>query len=156
MARRRHRFAVLLLAAGLLLAPRPAAGQDADRDVIGVVEKLFDAMRAADTVAIRAVFAPDARLVRLSRASQVQITTVDQFIRSIASSQSPLNERIYKPEVRIDGNLATVWTFYTLHVGDRLSHCGYDAFQLLRLPQGWKIVNIADTYRMENCSPPGG
>lgn len=158
MARRRHRFAVLLLAAGLLLAPRPAAGQDADRDVIGVVEKLFDAMRARDTTAMRSVFVPGARLVRGSTATgetTVDMTDIGDFITSIANAPPGLliDERIYDHEVRIDGNLATVWVHYTLYLGDRLSHCGVDAVQLLRLSDGWKMVNLADTMRRENCDP---
>jgi hypothetical protein len=56
----------------------------------------------------------------------------------------------------MDAGTAHVWTFYTLHVGERFSHCGYDSFQLLRSGEGWKIVSVADTRRTDNCEPPGG
>jgi hypothetical protein len=77
---------------------------------------------------------------------------MDDFLANVARGTGEgANERIYAPEVRIDGNLATVWTFYTLHVGERFSHCGIDAFQLLKLPAGWKIVAVADTRRTTGC-----
>jgi len=88
----------------------------------------------------------------------MSVTTVDQFVHSIgrAPAGMKLIERIYAPEVRIDGNLATVWTFYTFHRGDQFSHCGYDAVQLMRLENEWKIVHLADTRRTSGCDPPGG
>jgi hypothetical protein len=27
----------------------------------------------------------------------------------------------------------------------RPSHCGYEAYTLVRTPQGWKVINFADT-----------
>ena len=33
-----------------------------------------------------------------------------------------------------------------------LSHCGTDAFQLLRTTEGWRIVALADTYQAEGCA----
>ena len=141
----------------------PAAGQTAPdaaarAEVVSVVEKLFDGMRARDTVAIRSVFDPSARLVNASgRGGGVSVTTVDQFVISIGRAPDgvELIERIYAPEVRIDSNLASVWTFYTFHRGEQFSHCGIDAIQLLRTAGAWKIVHIADTRRTERCEPPG-
>jgi len=55
-------------------------------------------------------------------------------------------------EVRQNDNLATVWARYTFFAGEQLSHCGYDAFQLAKSDQGWKIFAIADTQRREGCA----
>jgi hypothetical protein len=65
-----------------------------------------------------------------------------------------LDEKVFTPIVQIDGDLASVWTFYTLHIGEQFSHCGIDAFMLLRVAGQWKIVSLADTRRQENCEPP--
>jgi hypothetical protein len=150
--------AVLATALGSspLHAQTPSARE---AEVVAVIQKLFDAMLSRDTTALRAVFDPSARLVRggsRDDPNQVQVTTVDQFVNSIASAPADarLIERIYEPEVRIDGNLATVWTFYTFHLGEQFSHCGIDAAQLLEINGGWKIVHLADTMRRENCEPP--
>jgi hypothetical protein len=79
---------------------------------------------------------------------------MDTFLRSVAGSQAVLDERLFHPEVRVEGGLATVWTYYELWVGDQFSHCGYDAFQLARAADGWKIVAIADNRRSDGCEPP--
>ena len=36
------------------------------------------------------------------------------------------------PEVRIDGPVAQVWTYYTFRSGTTFSHCGTDAVSLIR------------------------
>lgn len=140
------------------LAAQTPAGREAE--VLGVMEKLFEAMAARDTAVIRSVFDPTARLVRAPTrqgATAVQVSTVDQFVNSIARAPAgELIERIYAPEIRIDGNLATIWTFYTLHIGEQFSHCGIDAAQLFHTGASWKIVSLADTARRENCDPPRG
>lgn len=165
------RTGALRLAAGLAfsvlagaVAPGPLSAQQGDpreAAVIAVFQKLFDGMRTRDTTMMRSVFDPSAKLVRASTRdgrTAVQATSIDQFIAAIgrAPAGDQLIERIYAPEVRIDGNLATIWTFYTFHVGERFSHCGIDAAQLLETDEGWKIVHLADTTRRENCDPPGG
>jgi hypothetical protein len=154
------RLGTFVVVAAALLVPAAARAQagSEEAEVMAVVEKLFDAMRARDTTAMRSVFVPGARLVRGSTATgetTVDMTDIGDFITSIANAPPGLliDERIYDHEVRIDGNLATVWVHYTLYLGDRLSHCGVDAVQLLRLSDGWKMVNLADTMRRENCDP---
>lgn len=133
--------------------------QSADeRAVVAVVEKLFQGMLARDTAMMRSTMSPAAQMLGRSQDGQtLRWGSVDAFLQAIGRMQGEgANERIYAPEVHIDGNLALVWTFYTLHVGERFSHCGYDSFQLWRSSEGWKIVSIADTRRTENCEPPGG
>jgi hypothetical protein len=106
---------------------------------------------------MKSTVAAGARLTGVSmREGTPTLTAIpmDQFISSVGSRPPGTNERIYRPEVRIDGDLATVWTFYTLHAGERFVHCGIDAFQLLRMGADWKIVNVSDTRRTTNCDPP--
>lgn len=146
-----------LLLASLALGPAPVRGQNAEAEVVAVVERLFEGMRTRDTTLMRSVFAPQAHLYGVRRDGTVSATSPDGFITSVGGREGPmLDERVFAPEVRIDGNLAMVWTYYTLHIGEQFSHCGIDAFMLYRLDSGWKIVSLADTRRTENCEPPGG
>ena len=148
--------------AALLFAGLPAAlpAQQGEAEVIAVVQRLFDAMRAKDTVALRAVFHPDARLAGTGRDQQgnpvVRVNPIDGFIASIGRATAELDEQFWDPEVRLDDDLATVWTPYVFYVNGELSHCGVDAFQLARGGDGWTIVQIADTRRREGCTGAPG
>jgi cyanophycinase len=133
--------------------PEPALAPAA-RAVIEVVEQLFDAMRAADTAAIRGAFHPDARFYTAAPAdagSRITVRDVDGFVRSIASAPGRADERMFHPEVRIDGDIASVWTYYEFSLGDAFSHCGTDAVQLARGPDGWRILTITWNAKREGC-----
>lgn len=125
--------------------------------VLAVVQRLFDAMRTKDTAAFHAIFDRDAKLVGMRPGAAgpvVQRLTAADFAAFIArDTRAPWIERAWAPEVRIDGTLATVWAEYDFHFGSTFSHCGVDAVQLLRTPDGWRIMSIADTFRREGCTP---
>ncbi len=126
--------------------------------VLAVVKGLFDGMRTRDTALIRRSFAPGTVLGGVPAAGKpAEFLPVDAFIASIARAPAGmlLDERIYDPEIRIDGGLATVWTFYAFYVGERLSHCGIDAFQLARTSEGWKVIALADTRQTAGCVVTG-
>jgi hypothetical protein len=155
-------FLVLLLAPLGSAAAGPAAAQEPTKDeveALAVVYRLFDGMRARDRATLEWVFHEKARLMSAGvrdGAPTVGETPIDGFIESIVTSEGAvLDERLYSPEVRVDGNLATVWVEYDFFRGDEFSHCGYDAFQLAMTSGGWKIIQITDTRRREGCPNRG-
>lgn len=129
----------------------PAATQQ-EREVAQVVQRLFDAMRQADTAAIRALHHPQARFFTApASAGPLRVMDVDGFVRSIATSASRADERMSDPEVRVDGDIATVWTYYDFYSGEAFSHCGTDAVQLAREAGTWKILQITWNLKREGC-----
>jgi hypothetical protein len=137
--------------------PSPDAGDaPTRREVLAVVQRLFDAMAARDSAAMRAVFEPGARLVgmrtRPDGSTVMQSLPWERFAAFVAGdTRARWTERAIDPEVRVRGTLATVWAHYTFHFGETPSHCGVDAVQLLRTADGWRIVSIADTYETTGC-----
>src|SRR5436309_1278445 len=77
--------------------------------------------------------------------------SIDRWLQVVDAATRELDERSWGSEVRIDDNLATVWVKYEFVAGGQFSHCGVDAFQLFKGPTGWKIFQVADTHRRENC-----
>lgn len=143
-------------------AAAPAAAQAEERAaVLAVVQRLFDAMRARDTVAMKSVFDSTATLVAVRQRRQgspvVSVTPWREFMMANArDTRGVWDERIYDPEVRIDATLATVWVSYDFFLSGTFSHCGTDAFTLLKTPgAGWKIMMVADTFQREGCPRRG-
>ena len=131
-----------------------AAQQPAADGPLSAVERLFDAMRKRDTTAMRALFDSTARLVTTgTRNGQPTLRTIpiEQWLQGVGRATQELDERIWDPVVHTDDNLATVWVKYEFVAGGQFSHCGVDAFQLFKSPTGWKIFQVADTQRRENC-----
>ena len=122
------------------------------------IHQLFDAMRTGDSAQARAAFAPFARLAGAPEDEgqfNVDESTIDRFIAAIGSEREEVwDEQIWDWDVKVDGNLASVWVPYAFYRGEQLSHCGIDAFQLVRLGEAWKILHVIDTRRREGCSGP--
>ena len=154
----RYRLAVVLAAGVVSVAPAASAQTtpvpDERAEVLAVVQRLWDGMKARDTAMVRSVFdtaATLSRVVNRGGVASIQYTPISGFIEALGRSNDQWNETMYSPEVRIDGPLATVWTEYDFHLGTRFSHCGVDAFQLLKTSAGWKVIAIADTAKREGC-----
>ena len=149
--------AILALAA--LAHPLHAQTTSSDQEeVLAAIEALFDGMRAADSAAVRATLHPEARLVGVTDGEDgpiLRAESMDGFVSAVGTPhEETWDERTWDPEVRIDGRLATVWVPYAFYLGETLSHCGVDAFQLYESADGWKIFQIADTRRREGCEVP--
>src|SRR5262249_30857905 len=134
----------LLLALVAAAAPvlRAQAAPDADRAAaLAVVRRLFDGMRAGDSAMVRGVVHPKAQ--RSSAGVRdgkyvVQVDSIGGFLRGVGAPHTYVwDERTRNEVVHLDGPLAVVWAEYTFYAGDKLSHCGVDAFQIARTDAGW-------------------
>ncbi|WP_263791298.1 nuclear transport factor 2 family protein [Salinibacter sp.] len=158
-----RRLLLLLLVAGLL-APVASAQPDggrapaAEAAVRAALDALFAGMRAGDSTAVRDVFHDGARLytaVGPSDTAGVSQTPVDAFVESVGQSRERVwDERTWNVEVRVDGPLASAWVPYVFYRGDERSHCGVNAVQLVRGPDGWRILQLTDTRRQACDVPP--
>lgn len=78
----------------------------------------------------------------------MQQSNPENFITAIGTPHDQVyDERVFNEEVRIDGPLATYYADYEFWLGETLSHCGVDAFQLLKTDDGWQIFVLTDTRR---------
>ena len=134
------------------------AQSEDEKAVKTVVTQLFDGMQKHDSTMIRACFHPSARMQSIGinrKTGNIEMTTensIDGFVKSIGSlpATSKIEERVLNYEVRIDAQMATVWTPYEFYLNGNRSHCGVDAFQFFKTDKGWKILTIADTRRKCN------
>ncbi len=153
----------LLFVAGLLV-PVASAQSDgprmpaAEAAVRATLDALFDGMRAGDSTAVRDVFHDDARLHTAGGPSDtagVSETPVDAFVAAVGQPRERVwDERTWDVEVCVDGPLASAWVPYVFYRGDERSHCGVNAVQLVRGPDGWRILQLTDTRRQACDVPP--
>ena len=133
------------------------APQGEEAEVLAVVNRLWEAMRTNDSVMARSVFDSTAQLASIvdrNGARSVRWSRADGFVRAVGSAKQPWIERMVAPEVRIDGPLASVWTWYDFSIDGKVSHCGYDSIELAKVTTGWKIIYLADTRQQTGCDKP--
>lgn len=120
-------------------------------EVLAVVTTLFDAMREKDEVKLRSVFHADARLHRAGAPDRG--TPIETFIQTVLASPADLDEVTFDEQILVDGPLAVAWTPYNFFADGEFSHCGVDAFTMVRTAESWKILQIVDTRVSEGCDP---
>ncbi len=123
---------------------------DADRAaILTTVQSLFDALGERDTELLTAILHPDILMRSVERSAEgersASTSTLEGMVARLEADGPRMTERMWDPEVRISGDLATVWTPYDFYVGEDLSHCGADAFILMREGGDWQITSLSWT-----------
>jgi hypothetical protein len=142
------------------LAPAPpaaSAGAGEEKAVIAAVQRFFDTMAACDAAGMRAVLEPEGRFFRLAKgpdgADAIRNSSNAEFLARLGPCPERFLERMWEPQVRVHQGLATLWAPYDFWRGATFSHCGIDAFDLVKTASGWKIVGGAYTVEPEGCAP---
>ena len=141
----------------LLLALTIAGFATQKDEIVALVQRTFDAMAAQDAAAIEACFTKDARLVAIRENGESTSTDVASFAARTAAAKVKLLERMWNPEVKISGRLATLWAPYDFYRDGKRTHCGIDQVDLVNTPAGWKIAGLIYTVETKDCpvSPLG-
>ena len=130
---------------------------DDAKNVLAVVDKMFAEMANHNPAAIAALYAPDANLAAVIKTkdgkSVVRSFTGEKFSQNFAVKKGELKEIMYAPETRIFGDLALVWGRYVFFTDNKISHCGVNAFHLVRTADaGWRIANASTTIEPQGCN----
>ena len=152
------RVAVML--AGMACAALQAQPQSEEKAVVAVVQRLFDAMASRDSAAAHSVLIAEGRYFSVREdGAQVALggAAHREFAERLASGKEEMRERMWNPKVLIHGRIAVVWTPYDFHRNRKFSHCGVDAFNLIKTSEGWKIAGFVYTVEPAGCpeSPLG-
>ncbi len=74
-------------------------------------------------------------------------TTKNKFLTGVANKKPGdiYFEKLLSWDVKIDGNLASVWTPYEFYLNGKFSHCGANSFQLFNNNGTWEIIYLVDS-----------
>ncbi len=132
-----------------------AQATDDKKAALAVVNKLFDEMRAANAAGILATGTAENQLVAVRKTKEgktlIEVINGEAFTKFF-TKPGAIEEIMYDPKIEVSGDWAMVWGRYVFFVGDRLSHCGINQFNLVRTDAGWKIANGASTIDPGDCN----
>ena len=141
----------------LLITGFSSNAQSTEDSVKQTVNKLLIGMKSSNGTMISGAFADSAVLQTISRDKVsgkifVRNESVKDFAKSISTiAVDAADERITFSNIKIDADLASVWTPYQFYLNGKFSHCGVNSFQLVRINGEWKIQYLIDTRRKEHC-----
>jgi len=132
---------------------QPATGEQAA--VMKTVQAFFDTMTARDVEGARKILQPQGRFhaMRMKDGKpDVRPFANEEYLADLQASKEKMRERIWNPDVRLHGLVATVTAPYDFWRDGKFSHCGTDVFDLIKTEDGWKIAGGVYTVETK-CDP---
>src|SRR5215213_296784 len=107
---------------------------DDSKDVLAVVNKLFEMMAAHKPAEIVALHTAEAQLVAIMKNKEgktvVRTIKAEDFSKNFAEKKAELLEDMYAPKVEVFGDFAQISGRYVFFVNGKVLHCGVNAFHL--------------------------
>jgi hypothetical protein len=142
---------IIILFAAAAVPSRAQSTPDRDA-VLLVMQAFFDTMTAKDIAGAREILVPQGRFHAMRAGSEPRSLSNEEYLAQLQASKQTMRERIWNPEVRVRGLIATVWAPYDFWIDGKFSHCGIDAFDFIKTDKGWKIAG--GVYTLETrCEP---
>jgi hypothetical protein len=149
---------IFLALLAIITGNLPLRSQSTD-EVMVPVKQLFQAMQTKDSMLAASVFTEDALLHTIYTdtmgITQKRSLPANRLAAAFGNNSGEVwSEPIWNEKIEVDGNLASVWVNYAFYIGNTFSHCGVDAFHLVKTNKGWKIFHLADTRQQKDCNVP--
>ncbi len=150
------RFALIPVIVLISVAGANAQPQDAEKAaVLATVQAFFDTMTARDVDGARKILQPQGRFHAMRMRDgkpEVRAFSNEEYLADLKASQRRMRERIWDTVVQVNDLIATVLAPYDFWIDGKLSHCGVDAFDLIKTTEGWKLAGGAYTV-VTKCEP---
>jgi hypothetical protein len=128
---------VLFIALIICAFPNRVRSQNDDKAILEPIYQLFTAMAESDSAKLHTAFAsnPSLNTIVYDKNGKIFVKSdpLHGFLIAIGTPHKEIcNEPIWGLTVLRDGDFAQVWANYAFFLGKTFSHCGIDAFQLIK------------------------
>ena len=144
---------IFILCFGLTVNAQKSEAENVKTTII----EFFDAFHKQDTTVLKNMVTDKIILQSISINKEGKTVLKDddysQFVKNIASipKDRKFEEKLLDFSIQVDGRMANAWTPYEFWYQEKLSHCGVNSFQLMKVDDKWKIIYLVDTRRREGC-----
>ncbi|MCF6361628.1 MAG: hypothetical protein L3J29_12810 [Cyclobacteriaceae bacterium] len=133
---------------------------DEEQQVNVIITELFDGYRVGDSTRVRSTFTINATFQsayynKEGESILSKPKSIDAFVSYIGVGLDKVHdEQLWNTSIKIDKNLASVWTNYAFYLDGEFSHCGSENFLLIKNDGHWKIFHLVDTRQKIGCEIP--
>ncbi|WP_431166880.1 nuclear transport factor 2 family protein [Tenacibaculum halocynthiae] len=128
-----------------------------EKEIKETINTFFKGLHNGDSTVIKSTLHTSIKIQTTSVNKEgkkiLKTETKNQLLRAIASKKVSdiYFEKLLSYTIKVDGNLASVWTPYEFYYNGKFSHCGANSFQLFNNNGKWKIIYLVDMRRRNNC-----
>ena len=122
------------------------------------IETFFEGLHKGDSTIMKTTLHKDIKIQTTHTNKEgkklLKNETRAQLLKAIAN-KNPTDiylEKLLSYDIKIDGNLASVWTPYEFYFNGNFSHCGANSFQLFNNNGNWQIIFLVDMRRRGDCT----
>ena len=118
----------------------------------------FEGFHKRDSLKIKSVISENFTLQSAYKlndtTSALQSTNLNDFLYKVVNRNlnDKWEEKLLSFDININGTLSNVWVKYEFWLNDKFSHCGVHSFHLYLSNYGWKIIQLVDSRRKNNCN----
>lgn len=143
------RWVVVLPVLSMGLAAVPAAEHVSpdEQAVIARLQGLLDGIAKRDKAMLAEALLSGGGATLMRDGKPLQMGFEALVDRLSAPGTDTREERIRDPLVRIDGDVAIIWTRYEFLINGKVDHCGTDIVNLVKVGGHWLISSLGDTSR---------
>lgn len=144
MTRHPARTAALLivLLSGAREAMHAQTRSPEEQAALAVADSALAAISRSDFIALTDLMLDSAITASVREANGGSRVRFRQRAQERRTPAGHYTERGFRAEVRVSGPLAVVWLPYDFYLDGRWSHCGVDAFTLLKADGRWRIATL--------------
>ena len=144
-------LAVLGLSACATARPRVTPPHPEETAILTVVDRFMHAISSNDA-ALLSELRLEGGFTIVERPGESGGTVVTRRVfKPEGGRRGAYRERYWDPTVLVRGSLAVVWTPYEFWIDGKTSHCGIDAFDMVKEKGVWRIANAMWTVEREAC-----
>jgi hypothetical protein len=135
-----------------------SAQEDTEKQAIKkVIETFFEGLHKGDSTIMETTLHKEIKIqTTATNREQVKFLKTEsrqQLLTNIANKKPTdvYKEKLLSYDIKVDGNLASVWTPYEFYYNGNFSHCGANSFQLFNNNGTWEIIYLVDMRRRNGC-----
>ena len=136
-------LSIFLLITAFSSGKKPKLDKE-EKAIMLVVEQFFEHMTTQDTAALRNIIMDGTiynAYIDTEDGGLIHQLSAESWMTSLVNPEVQVVEKYWDTEIKYHNGIATVWTAYELHKNKKFSHCGHNAFSLVKTSEGWKITN---------------
>ncbi|GFD78486.1 hypothetical protein KUL118_13480 [Tenacibaculum sp. KUL118] len=127
------------------------------KDIKKTIETFFEGLHKGDSTLVSSTLNSTINIQTTftnKEGKKVLVTESKSKLLANIANKKPEHtylEKLISWDIKVDGNLASVWTLYEFYLNDKFSHCGANSFQLFNNNGKWEIIYLVDMRRRNNC-----
>lgn len=144
---------VLLVTVNVVTAQQ----KEEEKAIKNVIETFFEGLHKGDSTIMKKTLHKEIKIQTTAtnqKGERLLKTEERQQLLINIAKKKPTDvylEKLLSYDIKVDGNLASVWTPYEFYFNGNFSHCGANSFQLFNNNGTWEIIYLVDMRRRGNC-----